>query len=83
MRVYREEITENPAQRYFVYWSLNVGAALRAEDQCDVQLNHNALTPYFVARPEFFKYLKNSELGSTTMRSFLFLKLCLYASKLL
>jgi hypothetical protein len=37
---------------------------------------------YFPGLPVDLKYLKNSELGSRTRTSFLFLKLCLYASRL-
>lgn len=44
-----------------------------------------ALAPaprYFPALPPDLRYLKKSELGSSTSTSFLFLKLCLYASML-
>jgi len=34
------------------------------------------------APPEFFQYLKNSEVGSSTITSFLPLKVALYASRL-
>ena len=67
------------AQLYSVYCSFYDGAAPASERSQRSSSQNYGLGGlfYFVALPVLSRYLKNSELGSTTIRSLLFLKLCL------
>lgn len=78
MRAHRMEEHEGMGATIFGSYILNIGdPRRRPADQSDRLRSDLIINSYFAPRPEFFKYLKNSELGSTIIISPLFLKLCL------